>query len=317
MSTALFFLLPIGLLAVVWSLCFVGACFPTSGLPGTSTPYSNLVLGDNPIAYWPLSDAPGSTQAKDLTGNGHDGTYINPPDYAATPANSRLLNPPTANLGLGSIVPGDTGSGDKNPNPGSVDFEGGYVSIPWNTPTSTSPDLQQFTLEAWIAPGWRDSKFLAVIFGAASPTASPTATPNSNFVVFINEQNQLQVTIGNGSMLTVIPPNPTVTIDPTLPTYIAVSGDSSSGTIILFANAQDGSAMSQTLSGTGFVGIDKTQLATFFIAAGDNTDTLRSAAKGAGAPQFPFQGQIQSVALYGTAFDTTKMQSHFSGGSGG
>ena len=179
--------------------------------------------------------------------------------------------------------------------------------------SSTSPDLPQFTLEAWIQPGWSDSKFLAVVFGAASPAA----TPNSNFVVFINEQNQLQVTIGNGSMLSVFPPNPTVTIDPSVPTYIAVSGDSSSGTIILFANAQDGSAMSQTVQNTGFAGINKNQLATFFIAAGDNTDTLRSAPKGAGAPQFPFQGQIQSVALYGTALNTNQMQGHFSNGSGG
>ena len=139
MSTALFFLLPIGLLAVVWSLCFVGACLPVSGLPGgPATPYSNLILGEQGlIAYWPLSDAPGSTQAKDITGNGHDGTYTSPPDYPAMPANSRALNPPMVNLGQTSIVPGDTGSGDKNPNAASVDFEGGYVSIPWNTATAT------------------------------------------------------------------------------------------------------------------------------------------------------------------------------------
>ena len=312
MSATLFFLLPIGLAAVVWSLCFVGACFPTSGLPGTATPYSNLVLGEQGIiAYWPLSEPQGSTQAKDITGNGHDGTYTIPPDYAATPANSRPLNPPTANLGQGSIVPGDAGSGDKNPNPAaSVDFEGGYVSIPWNMTPATAVALPQFTLEAWIQAGWSDTQFLAVVFGAASSM--------TNFVVLINEQNQLQVTIGDGSTLSAIPANPTITITPGVPTYIAVSGDSTSGTIILFANAQDGSQMSQTLQNTGFVGIDKTQTATFFIGAGDNADaTLRSVSKGPGAPQFPFQGQIQSVALYATAFSTTQMQQHFANGSGG
>src|SRR6185312_17456066 len=76
MSATLLFLLPIGLVAVVWSLCFVGACFPTSGLPGSSTPYSDLVLNESGIlAYWPLSEPQGATQAKDITGNGHDGTY--------------------------------------------------------------------------------------------------------------------------------------------------------------------------------------------------------------------------------------------------
>jgi hypothetical protein len=311
MNTTLFFLVPIGLLAVVWSLCFVGACFPTSGLPGgPSNPYSNLVLGESGIiAYWPLNDAPGSTQAKDLTGNGHDGTYTIPPDYAAAPANSRVLNPPTANLGQGSIVPGDTGTGDLNPDPACVDFEGGYVSIPWNTATLTSPALPQFTLEAWIQPGWTDTGFLAVVFGAATDT--------SNFVVFVNEQNQLQVTIGNGTTLAAIPPNPTVTIDPTNVTYIAVTGDTVSGTIVLFANAQDGSAMSQTIQNTGYVGVDQSQQATFFIGAGDNIDTLRTMPKGTGAPQFPFQGLIQSVALYGKVLDSTTLQKHFANGSGG
>lgn len=310
MSTTLFFLVPIGMLAVVWSLCFVGACFPTSGLPSSSTPYSNLILGESGLlAYWPLSDAQGSTQAKDLSGNGHDGTYTIPPAYPAAPANSRVLNPPTANLGQGSIVPGDTGTGDSNPNPASVDFEGGYVSIPWNTTPATSVALPQFTLEAWIQPGWTDMGFLAVVFGAATDT--------SNFVVFINEQNQLLVTIGNGTKLTVVPQNPTITIDPTVPTYIAVTGDTVSGTITLFANAQDGSAMPQTVQGTGYVGIDKSQQATFFIGAGDNIDALRTMPKGTGAPEFPFQGQIQSVALYGTALDSTILQQHFNNGSGG
>ena len=59
MSTMLFFLVPIGMLAVVWSLCFVGACFPTSGIPGP--PYSNTILAEaSLVAYWPLSDFPNS-----------------------------------------------------------------------------------------------------------------------------------------------------------------------------------------------------------------------------------------------------------------
>ena len=42
MSTTLFFLVPIGMLAVVWSVCFVGCVLQTSGLAGhpTATPFS-------------------------------------------------------------------------------------------------------------------------------------------------------------------------------------------------------------------------------------------------------------------------------------
>src|SRR5690348_1050380 len=57
MSTTLFFLIPIGMLAVVWSLCFVGCVLPVSGLPD---PYSNQILSTTGLlAYWPLSDFPG------------------------------------------------------------------------------------------------------------------------------------------------------------------------------------------------------------------------------------------------------------------
>jgi hypothetical protein len=93
MSTTLFFLVPIGMLAVVWSLCFVGVCFPTSGV---SQPYSNTILQETSlVAYWPLSDLPntplptgapalpppppGSTglgTAVDFTGKNHNGTYL-------------------------------------------------------------------------------------------------------------------------------------------------------------------------------------------------------------------------------------------------
>jgi hypothetical protein len=54
MSTTLFFLVPIGMLAVVWSLCFVGCFLQTSGL---AQPYSNTILAEPSLFdYWPLSD---------------------------------------------------------------------------------------------------------------------------------------------------------------------------------------------------------------------------------------------------------------------
>jgi hypothetical protein len=91
MSTTLFFLVPIGMLAVVWTFCFVGVCFPTSGI---SQAYSNTILQETSlVAYWPLSDLPNSQPpagapplpppppnsafvgtAQDLTGKNHNGT---------------------------------------------------------------------------------------------------------------------------------------------------------------------------------------------------------------------------------------------------
>jgi hypothetical protein len=36
-----------------------------------------------------------------------------------------------------------------------------------------------------------------------------------------------------------------------------------------------------------------------------------------GAPEFPFQGSIQSVALYGSALGVPDLQSHFTAGTPG
>ena len=53
MSTTLFFLIPIGLLAVAWSFCFVGCFLDSSGF---AIPYSNIILAETGlVAYWPLT----------------------------------------------------------------------------------------------------------------------------------------------------------------------------------------------------------------------------------------------------------------------
>ena len=69
---------------------------------------------------------------------------------------------------------------------------------------------------------------------------------------------------------------------------------------------------------TPYVAIDPTQPVTFFIGAGDNQNaqTPRTQDGGAGAPLVPFQGLIQSVALYNTALDPTDLASHFQNGAG-
>jgi hypothetical protein len=326
MSSTLLFLVPIGMLAVVWSLCFVGCPDAVPVLPPS---YSSIILAEpSLLAYWPLSDAPPLGQgdelnatttvtvtATDLSGTGHNGTYTIPPQYPTTlPAGQppeAAIAAPFVNLRQPSLVPGDIGSGDKNTSPASVDFEGGYVRIPWNTANSTPPSLPQFTVEAWIQPHWTGTpNVLLVLFGALTDT--------TGFAVYINQQNFLGVTIGNGTALKMF--DSTVLIDPTNVTYVAVTGDTSTGNVTFFANAQDGTAMTQTIPGTGYAAVSQSQMVTFFIGAGDNQDSsnLRTQPMGTGAPEYPFQGQIQSVALYNSALSsTTDLPSHFSNGSAG
>ena len=67
-----------------------------------------------------------------------------------------------------------------------------------------------------------------------------------------------------------------------------------------------------------YLSVGPSQQMMFFIGAGDNNDpqNLRTKANGPGAPLLPFQGQIQSVALYSSALDPLKIQEHFDSGAG-
>ena len=343
MSTTLFFLVPIGMLAVVWSLCFVGVCLQTSGL---AQPYSNTILAEpSLVAYWPLSDFPnaqlpagapalppppqGSTSlgiAQDLSGNNHNGNYLNPPIYpSGTTFLTTMGNPPvdlkpTLNLHQTSIVPGDAfASGSKNL-PACVDFEGGYVSIPW---APNSPPLTDFTLEAWIMPKWSSMGFDWILFSARTNN-------NTGFVIHINQQNQWQFNIGNGTAITVINTMVPAAVNGSL-TYVAVTFNSATQVLSLWidpASDSDGNTPPPPPTAawpppppappttTTYVAIDPTQPMTFFIGAGDNQDaqTPRTQGGGAGAPLHPFQGLIQSVALYNTALEPTDLASHFADG---
>jgi Concanavalin A-like lectin/glucanases superfamily len=330
MSTTLFFLVPIGMLAVVWSLCFVGCVLPTSGLPGP--PYSNTILAEaSLVAYWPLSDPPNSPPpagaptlppppqgsnglgtALDLSGKNHNGTYINPPAYMPGATIPQIVTNPTLNLHLASIVPGDAFTAGSKNLPACVDFEGGYVSIPW---AANSPPLNEFTLEAWIKPKWTVTGFNWVVFSAHTGNGT-------GFSLFITDQNQWQLSVGNGTTLTPFNTMVPAPVNPSSTTFVAMtfkSTSGTSGTLSLWINPGSDDASVPPASAfttqTTYVAVDSTQPVTFFIGAGDNQDAPRTQAGGPGAPLVPFQGLIQSVALYNSALEPTDLASHFADGA--
>lgn len=332
MTTMLIFLVPVGLLAVAWSLCFVGCAFQTSGVEG---PYSNGVINSpDLLAYWPLGDMPGAPPfsppqgstslgtANDLSKNGgHNGSYIVPPLYpnpaiaqsATIPDNAVMLS-----LRQDSIVPGDVsrnGIVDLNLFPGSTAFNGGYVSIPWNTATSSSPQLSQFTFEAWIKPKWTGTGVVHVLFGAL-------ASDGTGFVIAVEDTNNLFQFIVGG-----IPLTTDVQLDLTrqTATYLAATFDpSNNGTISLWVNPQAVGDTNQptapgpnwTQQGTNYAATAPSQPVMFFIGAGRNDQAPRTADHDqAGAPEFPFQGQIQAVALYGSLLSADDILGDFNNGS--
>jgi hypothetical protein len=165
--------------------------------------------------------------AGDLSGNKHIGTYTVPPDYPSAqfskPITGSTLTRKT------TIVPGDANS-TKNPFPASVDFEGGYVSIAWNTPASTPADLSNFTFEAWILPKLsatdQAGMFRWVVFSALGNN-------NTGFVIFIDENNNWNATLGDGAQFQLVNPSPPVPADVTSgnPTYLALTFDNTKNTL--------------------------------------------------------------------------------------
>jgi hypothetical protein len=225
---------------------------------------------------------------------------------------------PTLNVHQASIVPGDAfASGSKNL-PACVDFEGGYVSIPW---AANSPSLTDFTLEAWIQPKWTATGFIWYVFGARTNNGT-------GFALYINDQNQWEFTTGNGTTPANVNTMVPAAVNNT-PTYVAVTFESATQVLSLWINPASESDSNNPppptaawppdpTTVTPYVAIDPTQPVTFFIGAGDNQDaqTPRTQDGGAGAPLHPFQGLIQSVALYNTALDPTDLASHFQNGAG-
>jgi hypothetical protein len=323
MSTTLLFLVPVGALTVVWSLCFIGCSYPNFQF---SSPYSETVLADpNLVAYWTLSDLIGTltkgqtSGAGDLSGNNHIGTYAVPPDYPSAQFSKPITGSTLTRKN--SIVPGDAGS-KKNPFPASAGFEGGFVNVPWNTPSSTPADLTNFTFEAWIQPNLSamdaSGTFRWVVFSALGSN-------NTGFAIFLDENNNWNVFLGDGATFQMV--NPLVAADLTGPTYLAVTFDSTSNTTSVWLNPQSQSDTSNpppptanfTTNLFNYAAVGQSQQVTFFIGAGANNDAQnpRTQDGGPGAPLNPFQGLIQSVALYKAALGAADLQTHFTTGSAG
>jgi hypothetical protein len=92
-----------------------------------SLAYRAAVLAKNPVAYWRLGEATGTT-AVDETGNGHNGTYIGNPT-----------------LGQPGAIDGDSNT--------AVQFNGtNYVEIPDSADFSQPTSTRGLTVEAWMRP---------------------------------------------------------------------------------------------------------------------------------------------------------------------
>jgi Concanavalin A-like lectin/glucanases superfamily len=335
MSMSLVVLLPLILLGIVGTLCFVGCRFDTSGTGVTpfTTYTGTTVLGNSAIiAYWPLGETADTIPAAELI-SGNTGNYIDP--ATAAPLYPWLAypiqNPPGPDIKSDAapgaiafaqpgIVKGDTLQPANLPaflTP-CVVVNGCYVEVPFNV--KFVPQTS-FTVEAWVRVDWT----------AGDPSAwrfvldMRDLNPGTGFALFAktaDDQSGLYSwagMIGNGGtdtagLTTVVTDELTVTLStagtPADPVYLAMTFDAPSQMLTLFVN---GVAQGNVPSATYMP--NNTQ--PLWIGAGAPFVARRpQPGNGVGSPLFPFVGAIQDVAIYSAALTPDVIMTHFNNGSG-
>jgi hypothetical protein len=334
MSMSLVVLLPLILLGIVGTLCFVGCAFQTGGLGGAPfTTYTGTTILLNPaiMAYWPLGETADTIPAAELI-SGNTGNYIDPATAAPLypwPAYP-IQNPPGPDIKSADapgaiafaqpgIVKGDTVQPANDPafiTP-CVVVNGCYVEVPFNI--KFVPQTS-FTVEAWVRVDWT----------AGDPDAwrfvldMRDLNPGTGLAIFAkSEDNQPGVyrwagMIGNGGantagLTTVVSDELTITLSsagaPAQPVYLAMTFDAPSQTLTLFVN---GDKQGQVTSATYMP--NNTQ--PLWIGAGAPFVARRPPADAVSSPLFPFVGAIQDVAIYSAKLEPAEILQHFNNGNG-
>jgi hypothetical protein len=335
MSMSLVVLLPLILLGIVGTLCFVGCAFNTSGLPGTPfTTYTGTTILLNPsiIAYWPLGEAADTDPAAELI-SGNTGNYMDPstaptlypwPAYSIVNGSGPDLQsaaaPGTIALAQPGLVAGDAVQPANDPasiTPCMV-VNGCYVEVPFNV--KFIPQTS-FTVEAWVRADWIASDPLArrVVLDARD------FNPDTGFGIFAEPvDGQPGVyswtgMIGNGGAdldgYTIVSSNEIgVTLGgsgtPVKPTYLALTYDSPAQTLTLYVNGEEQGKVTS-------VAYVPNSTQPLWIGAATPYVPRRPQPPGVlASPLFPFVGAIQDVAIYNAALASDVIMLHFNNGNG-
>jgi hypothetical protein len=341
MSMSLVVLLPLILLGIVGTLCFVGCRFDTSGLLPAFTAYTNTIRADsNCIGYWPLKEATDAIPAAELISN-NTGMYIDkntakpgtvypwPAYNVANGANPDVLSAAAAGADMmgtiqfaqPTIVTGDVDPvpGDPAP-PACMVVNGSYVEVAWKDkfiPKTT------FTVEAWVRVDWtaNDPHAYRAVLDMRERTPITTG-----FAIFAKADDNAPgvyrwaAALGDGSTTFVPLESSALTItlkDPAaaagMTFYLALTYDGQ--TLSLFVN---GDPQDQVTAGYA-----PNAAQVLWIGAGTPYTPRRPQPPGPdpanpdpASPLFPFVGAIQDVAIYKVALEPGAILTHFHNGQG-
>jgi hypothetical protein len=338
MSMSLVVLLPLILLGIVGTLCFVGCRFDSSGLGGSSSPFTSYtgttILANSPncIAYWPLKEAKDTDAASELISN-NTGNYIDmstampatvypwleyPVANGSGPDVLSAAAPGTIALAQPGIVLGDVDllPGDSVP-PACMVVNGAYVEVPWKDKFIPKTS---FTVEAWVRVDWTAGDPHAWRFVLDMRESVPVT---SGFAIYARADDNLPgsyrwgAIVGDGSAgfqtldsdeLTITLKDPAAAAGTTF--YVAVTYEAASQTLTLFVNAEQQGQL------TPVAYVPNTTQPLWIGAASPFVARRPQPAGTLGSPLFPFVGAIQDVAIYSAALQPSDLTTHFNNGSG-
>jgi hypothetical protein len=340
MTMSLVVLLPVILLGIVGTLCFVGCAFHSGGLGGGPpfTSYSGTtILANSPncIAYWPLKEVNDTDPAHDLVSQNH-GKYIDPatvtppntvypwidykvknganPDVLSAAAPGTLMQAqPTIVAGDVDLLPGDPLV------PACMVVNGAYVEVPWND--KFIPKVS-FTVEAWVRVDWTAADPHAWRFVLDMREQLPVTT---GFAIYAKAEDNAPgmyswaAIIGDGSSKFVFMDSAEAPValkgsgaEADISVYLALTYNSATQTLTLFVNGVQAAQLTQ-------VGYAPNAAQVLWIGAGSPYTARRTQPADpnvVASPLFPFVGAIQDVAIYSEALADTVIVKHFDNGSG-
>lgn len=326
MTATLLVIVPVVLLVLIGSFCFVGCTLDTHGFGLGFTQYSDLDIIPNPdcVAYWQLADSPGQNTALDIVGKAkgdpHNGTYKNAttdpglfpcPGYvvnAAIPITTAAA-PGTQTIGAPGIVFGDTLPPHDKDNPTyatCMQTNGGFVTVPANATCNPAA----FTIECWVQPEWdaADSAASRQIIDSRNQVG----TDKSGFGLLVNDAGNWQALIGhtNGVGFLDITAGKAA-LD--APTHLVLTFDGTNAAV--FVNGAQ-AATKAVPAGETF-----TPNTGQPLVIGASSPYLANRTPGATEPPplfpiLPFKGKIQNVAIYKAVLDDATIKNHSEHGKG-
>lgn len=326
MTATLLVVVPVVLLLLIGSFCFVGCTLDTHGLGLGFVQYSDLDIVPNPdcVAYWPLSDSPFQSTALDVVGKAHgdphNGTYKNVnnvsgadadlfpiPDFNPSPTNHSADAPGTQTIGAPGIVTGDTVPPHDPKNPISttcMQCDGGFVSVDANV--TCNPPV--FSVECWAQPEWNASDAPATRRVIDSTDA--TAVDGFGYAIGVDLDGKWSGSVGNSGAGNAFVVAVGGTAELNKPAHLVLTFDGSNAS--LFVNG----ALAGSVAVPAFA-----PNTTKPLVIGVGGPFLDKRVKGVMEPPprfpfLPFKGKIQDVAIYKAVLDDTTIMNHSEHGQG-